>query len=543
MADQKGATATNPQTGEKLLFDGKDWILIPFRPEGPPEPQRGPISEMVGFEVVPARFRASFRHNIENQAPVPIQMLLENAMGVGGTALGAAGGTALGGPGVGTAAGASIGGTIGETISQEIGLSPRSNFAIGASGTAPLVGVGTGKTLQLGRRLTAGAARRTPPVKAAESLAKLQELTNDAGSLGTRVLSGQTGPMRKSADVLFRAARQKNAAITRDDLVGTQKALSSLKAEIQDFLDFPEAQQILAVIDRIETNLLGTRVINQGAPQAPIREITVGTLGRIRSLIGAAIGNFERTRGVKLGAAKRLFAGMSDDMDNLAKSPLVKGTAATIRKAAGQRAKVEFATRDLEGIIAKATSELPEQGATVINAKQVINELIALTNTKHPRFDKNFTSALEKELPKIKEFFAEMAKLGSGTGSVAGPGSIVVRGISANIGRGAAAATLGVIGFAQGNALTGGLGALAGVALPEIIVGLLMTPTGRQIMARTARIGKGELNSQRWAVLMQILNSTIKASEQKLRKRLTLEVAQDPTTSIEDTVKAAMGNR
>jgi len=425
-------------------------------------------------------------------APLPPKvrtMMEQAALPTAGAMTGAVLGAPLGPAGI--AVGGALGGLLGEVTSQELGVSPESRTAMVLSGAAPLVGPVIGKAGKLLGKAGSFLARKSPPFRAAEAQAELEGLIAESGSLGTRVLSKQQGLLSRRAAVLFRAARQAKAQITAADLPRTQHALGELAAQAQGFRSLPEGRYLLRAIKQIQDDLF----------QAD-RPITTNDFGQIRQLVGAATGRLETQAGVKLGGTKHLYGAMSDDLDRLAKGGGVTGKAAAWRQAAGQRAKLEFAVRDLEGVVSKATTTMRGEGDTVIlNAKQVLDRLHLLTNPKSPGYDKNFASALQNELPEIRKFFEKVNSFTS-PGSPAGPGSIVYRGATAKAGREIAQRLIGV---ATGEMIAGTAGAMIGATAPEMITSLLLTQKGRQLMLAMARSGRGTVNATQWAILAEVV--------------------------------------
>lgn len=494
----------------------KAFISAPSESTMPVAPtNQGPLG------LVPESFRKGIAEEVSKQS------FLQRFAGQSGLPIGlAAGGGALGaltGPFAPVAIPvlAGVGGLAGELITEELGFSPTSRLNQVLAGISPGVGSLAGKTLQLGKKGIGFIAKKSPPFRAAESIAELEKFTKETGSIGAKILEKQQGLMGRESRILFRAARMAKAPLTADDLPSTRAALDLLETEAKDFKHFPEGQQILGVIEQIKGDLFPkakvametTGIFDKfGAPITKTtmtsgKEVTTESLGRIRQLIGASIDRLQAQSGVRLGAAKKFFSGLADDMENLARSGGPAGPAAQLRIAAGKRAKLEFAVKDMEAIITKATKPMKGEGDTVVlNAKTVLDRLEQLTNPKSDLFDKNFASALKNELPEIKKFFQEINKL-SPTTSPGGPASIVYRGATAKLGRNIA---LGAgLGFVVGDVTGGTIGAMIGATLPEMITALLLTPNGRKIMLKAAQAGSTPVNHLRNAVIGEIMGQAV----------------------------------
>lgn len=461
--------------------------------------QRGPL----GF--IPPSFREAMATELERprgfgELPSGVRRFAaQAALPTLGTLAGGALG-ALGGPvapiTIPLLAGA--GGLGGELLSEELGISPTNRAAQILSAVAPAAGPLLARGTQLIGRGLSFASKRMPAFRQAQAMIELERVTQRGGAIGAEILNKQKGLMGRRASVLFRAARIAKADLNPADLSRTRGALDLLKREAQDFRSLPEGRQIIRSINQVQADLF-----ERG-------NITTETLGRVRQLIGASVGRLESQAGVRLGASKKLFSALSDDLDDLGHGTGPASRPATLRMAAGQRAKLEFAVRDFEDIISGAIKAVKGEGnAVAINAKQVLDKLDQLANPKSAGYDKNFVTALKGELPNIRKFFEEVNKIPQ-PGSPAGPGSIVVRGAGARLGRGIFAGLGAMFGFKTGGLVGGTAGALLGAHLPEMVTAALLTPAGRNAMMKIARLGSGTINDIHWATLSQFLAQTPK---------------------------------
>jgi hypothetical protein len=496
-------------------------------PEALPEGPLGIISPETRADVGQSLEEITSSIPVIGDLPEGIRSLpVQSALPV----LGTAGGVALGlatGPlaPVAVPVFAGIGGFTGEILSQELGFSPNSKFAAFMSATGPIAGPAFGRFQKLAKRFFGFAISKSPPARAAIARIQLGDAVKKGKTIGAEILERQTGLLGKKSKVLFRASKIVRAPIEPSDLANTRKALSLLKNEAEAFKSFPEGRQILRTIRQIEDDLLSqNRQIPGGVVQdfiprqlPPIgqeiteelklpligAEITTESLTRIKQLIGASTRRLEAASGVKFGASKKFFSALSKDVDGLIAGGGRKGKAAFLAKAAGKRAKLEFAVKDLEDLVLGATGALKGEGdAVVISGKRLLENLTKVTDPKSKSFNKNFAEALKDEMPKIVRFFEEVNQVS--VVSPGGPGSIVYRGITAGVGAtigGVLGTPLGPIGQKIG----AGMGAFAGAQAPEMITSLLLTPGGRKFLKATMKAGTGHIDDLHWAVMAQYM--------------------------------------
>ena len=135
----------------------------------------------------------------------------------------------------------------------------------------------------------------------------------------------------------------------------------------------------------------------------PIPPVTFDKYLSIRSEVGQAISNFESQAGVRLNGARRVFAGMAEDLNKVAQNATgAKKRAAVLSQKFLERSKLQFAVKDLEEIVSGATKALKGKGDEVaINAKVIFDRLNAMTDPKNALFDKNFSDAFGDQLPEF----------------------------------------------------------------------------------------------------------------------------------------------
>lgn len=475
-------------------------------PNAPTKPREGPLG------IVPKEVRGSVRETVENQ-PGLLQLITELAPSVGGALVGAAAGTPFGPPGILT--GAIIGGVGGETIGQETGVAPESKLNIALSAGGPVLGPAVGSVVKAGRRVAGFLSTKLPFAAAARAKNVVGEVVDEFESLGTRILDKQTGLQARPASDLYGAVRRSGVVAPGKFLDNTRDAINRLKLEMSPSQDLEEVGQALKMLERIAGTIAPGKpslIINKAgqAISAP-NTVSIDTLVAIRQQVGIAVRRAESKGGVKLGAAKKLFATISDDLDRIASSPDLSRRAARLAQAAVKRAKLEFSVKDFEGAVAKFTKDTPDATGTVININGLQKWLRDVTNPKHANFDKNFVTALKDELPAIKERMVTLSKILGKGGSAGGPGSLVIRGRLTSQAVGIMAG-LGMAGP------TGGIiGALIGTHAPEMLVGMLTTKTGSAFLEGAANLGKGTINIKSWIAAGQA--ATRLTGEQKEGRR------------------------
>lgn len=482
--------------------------------------------------LVPPEFRQQVRQKIED-LPGLFGFLAEIS---GSTGLGAVG-TGLGAllpvPG-GALFGGTVGSLIGEFISQEAGVSPASDVNLGLAAAGPVVGRGLAAGFRGAGRVIGKGIEVLPPVKVARAKNILKFAGDRLENLGASILASQKGLIARPANELYTAARKAGITLSGDNLKATRANLAELTEQMKPLSAIPEVQQAMKILSMTDDLLSGQRIVSKltreqagafargvpgiqrigggGNTQFIITEpIDFGNLIQARQAVGVAVKRFRNAGGQKLGATKKTFASLVDDLDNMVKgdatrastrtAQLAKTRTARIAKAAVKRAKLEFAVRDLEGMVSRFTKEIPGEDGITINVKGLIERVRVATSPKHPRFDKNFTDALADDLPEIKKNLRAFAKVLE-VGTPGGPGALVVRGLSAKAGR---AVVGGLAGFALGGPIAGGIGALLGANGPEMLVALLTTKRGTNLLSQVARAGNGEISQKAWLTLGQVL--------------------------------------
>ncbi len=452
-----------------------------------------PLSGEGPLGLMPTETRSGIRRSVEKQ-PGLSQLVTEISPSVAGTGIGATLGT-LAGPGFGTLLGGMIGGGIGELFAQETGIAPKSDLNAMLAIGGPLAGPVVGGALK-GVRRGAGFAvtRGLPASKVARARNLMGRAVSEFESIGTTILSKQKGIASRTASEIFETAKRAKVRITPNLLKPTRDIIAKTVKELGPVSSIPEVRQSMRALEQISKVMLNNP-----------KGVLLDELIRARSFVGSIIGNLRNKGGIKLGTAKQIFATLSDDLDNIARSPFRKGRQARLAKEGIKRAKLEFAVKDLENAVAKFTVKDPAIPDGIrIDFKGMQKWLDDITNPKRTgKFDKNFTTALADNLPELKKRIGALADLAA-SASPGGPGSIVLRGQSAKIGRALVGGALGFLGTG-GSAIGAAVGGIAFAQAPEMIVAMLTTRPGAAFLEAAAKAGKGQISWRAWLVASEIV--------------------------------------
>lgn len=508
--------AVQPPPAETAVRRGIRGGRPGMRPPGEPSLSQPLISEQDIREtgegplgLVSPRTRAGMRAKVEG-GPGLAQLVTEMSPAIGGAIIGGAIGTPGGPPGI--FAGATLGGLAGELLAQETGIAPRSKLNLLLAGGGPLAGGVAGKTFQLARRGVGFGITKAPFARAAFSRNVMSKAVSEFESLGTGILKKQTGLLARTRGDLFAAVRRAKVRVAPGELSKTRAAITKLQEELAPLAPFPDVKAAIKVLDNINNTILS------GTPM-------LDDVVRARSLIGSTIAKAERAGGVRLGSAKKVFSQIADDMDRMAANPSLTGRQARLAKAAIARSKLDFSIKELEQGVARFTKDTTDIAGQSFNVKGFQKWFRDLTNPKHKSFNKNLAAALKDEIPAIQKRLAELAKI-VGTSSIAGPGSIVVRGQTARIGRGAIGALFGAVAAGP---LGAGAGAVIGASLPEMVVAALTTKAGAAFLQSAARLGQGQINARTWAALGEIVTRSAGETPEQIREREKSQRFRQPT--------------
>ncbi len=472
-------------------------------PPGIPEPIGLPDIQSIGegrTGLIPEQIRTGIREEVK-ALPGLLEFIAEmtpaTVGAIGGGILGAVGGP----PGV--LAGATVGGLFGEFAAQEAGITPESDVALGAAALGPVVGRGIGAVARGGAKAGAFAASKLPPVKAALGKVIAEKVVPEFTRISTIIIENQRGLMKFPTDRLYAAARKAGVRIPAIEFRPVFSAFNELITELKVYSAFPEAQQAIGLIQAAMETLAPT-ARTRGGKAATGVGVSIDTVVAAHSMVGAAVKRASSAKGLRFGSSKKVFKELSSILDKVAAGKGPAKRAATIAKAAIARAKLGFAVSDFEGAVANFSKIRPGEDVVTMEIGQMQNWLLQVTNPKSPAFKKNFTEALKKELPAIKERLLELGKL-VGTGSAAGPGSIVVRGIGAHTGRALAVAVFSLAGFGSGGFVGAGVGAMIGASMPEMMVAMLTSKVGFKTLQKTLAGGTGEVSAKTWFAIGELV--------------------------------------
>jgi hypothetical protein len=441
-----------------------------------------------GFELGLQREegRLKMRAAVESLPPT-MQFLVEMAPSTVGTTLGF-----IGGGGLGSVATGSAGGLAGEAIGQDIGISPRSDLGLGLAAAGPVAGPLVGKGLQkIGKGVGKGFTSFIP-ARVAIAKKSMREAATEFESLGTKILGNQKGLMRVSSERLYKLANEAKVQIPIFRLSESRKAFAPLRQGLNKFKHLDAAKGAVALLDDIEKTLSGSTV-------------SFNELLTVKELVGTAIGQ-AKSAGVKTstikGLEKQFFKAVQKDFDHLAGLGGKTGNVGKIAKAAGQRAKLDFAIKDLQQGVAQFTRW--EDGLEVLslNTKGMREWIRKSTNPHHKQYNKSMSEALKDDLPAIMENLKDLTRFTNT--NAGGPGSLIVRGAGAAAGA-SLGSPLGMVGA--------GAGAIIGARTPEILTGILSSPTALRVLMKAANAGKGEISLKTWQIAGQIAAQAGKTQE------------------------------
>lgn len=477
-----------------------------------PRPARGRIEGRKFDEgrlgIVPPGARANVREFVEaspdfyplgpNLPGISGRVITELTPSVLGTAIGGAVGS-VAGP-LGTLAGASAGSLLGELAAQETGVAPVSDFNMAASGVAPLLG----PAARAAGRAVGKVVSFFPGIRSARATVAERTALKNMEEVSSRVIERQSGMAAEPSSALYSRIDSSGIKLDFSSLPNTTRTLNELVRELEPLDSFPEAKRALAIVNSILPKLVPVaRSVRLGPgfrrPRLPLPKggaletapsprkgvappLTLGELSKVRSFIGRNIGALERAGGLPSGTAKKLFSAINEDIDRLASSGTPEqARAARLVKAAAGRFKLESALGEFENAVAKFTRGAEGSSERALDVNGLLQWLDDVTNPRSARYDKNLTSALQSEIPEIRQSLLEFSKIVGkfgGSKSAAGPGSIVVRNLGAKLG-------VGVIGAASGGLLAGPVGASVGAILgantPELLVAVLTSKLGRRL--------------------------------------------------------------
>ncbi len=466
--------------------------------------------------------QARVREQISGLSP-PAEMAAEMAPSMAGAIGGAKLGAVTGNPMVMILA-SGLGGLMGEFLAQETGLAPESMTNLALAGGGPAAGIGGAQGFRLARRGVGGVVGLLPPVKTAMKRVAEGESIKEFENVGARIFAQQKGLMSRPSNQLYEAAKRSGATVPAAELKNTIEALKELSEDLITIQSFPAAKQTLALVEDTLKALTSQQ------------EVSFKTIVMLRKVIGGSVQQAERSAGVNFGASPKLFKAMADDIDLIAKGGSRARRPARVSQAASKRAKLEFAVEELEGAVARFTKDVPGEDALALDVSGLQKWFRDVTNPKSAKYNKNFVDAFGGSLDEIRTHLKDLAKIASAARGPAGPGSIVVRGVTSRTGRQLGQATIGaalgaVVGSKTGGDIGAGVGALVGASGPEMMTALFLSPRGQRLLQKAVNLGKAEISAGTWAGLSTFIARSLGEDE------------GDQSTLISDLQRRAVGVR
>ena len=452
-------------------------------------PGRGNITpdsaQGIDIGLVSEERRAKTRAYVDSLPPV-VGFLVEMLPPALGTALGAL----FAGP-----LGAIAGGVGTEAMMQEFGVSPKSSTGLALAGAGPVAGR-AGAVVKKGLgKVVGGAAGLMPPSRVALARKAMKDAAGEFESLATDIIGRQVGLMKVSASQLYKIAETAKVQIPAFRLSSTKAGMDVLRKELAKMRAIPEVRQAVGLLDDVEKTLGGSTV-------------SFDDLLSAKEMIGKAIGQVKaRTSKIK-GARKQFFKAVMEDIDHLAGLGGKTGNVGKIAQAAGKRAKLDFAVKDLERGVANFTTFLPGKNITVVNIKQLRTWFKDVTNPKHKQYNENMTKSLGDEVGAMHERLKVLSKFGDG--SPGGVASLIIRGKGAAVG-GALGAMTGIPGATT-------IGTLTGAASPEMATAIFSSRGAMFFLEKAANLGSGKISWKQWEVAGQIAAQGIKQMDPQRQK-------------------------
>lgn len=426
---------------------------------------------MIQEEIREPTWKESIRHTVSD-IPLPWRLGVEAGPSMGGAGLGLKAASALSLlpspwtkiPRALRYLMAGAGALGGEEVAQETGVSPESVISKGAAAVLPPVAAAPARATARSAR---GFAKGFPGAPKA-----VERVVSEEAEEAIPRMRSALGQKPRSK-YYYGQVEKTRVPLGKEDLPGVRKGIQSLRQEIErtGATELPEGRQIGKVLDNAEAALSSGEFDMEG-------------LVRLAQYVGQANRRWRKSGGQKLGAVKKLYRDIHENLKDLTKGPRTKESAEAARNAIAA-ARREFAVNGLFDDFAKAFRVEGGEGDRVLfDARTALQKFKNSTNPDHPQYNRNLVESLEKdELKDIKQFLTWTNKHIGKKGMI---GNIVVRGRGAKGGEEAmkGAFLLGTGGFFAGGPLAAGLGALIGARLPEWVAGGLLTKQGRKIIKR-----------------------------------------------------------
>jgi len=405
--------------------------------------------------------------------------------GMVGGAIGAIPPLAAATGGVSIPLGAAVGGILGEVFGQETGISPESDAAIilsGAGGLGPGIAAGTRAAMKRFAR----AVENVPSVAAAKTRMTKEAAAGEFESVGTQIVAKRTGLIKEDAYSLYAAS--KHFAGADIPIEKFQRTFSEVEKVIENMRELPGMEAAAAKAEKGLKNVMDVETKSLGVQDVMKVYKTLNELANTAAMT---------PRAAKV--SEDLFKMFDDDIDMIVKGSenMASQKAMAFTQGAFKRSELDRAIQTFERGVAQFTKQADNGEDILVDVKELRTWLFNKTNPKHADYDKRLATELAQDLPDLKSQLGLWTKIAAKGENSGGPGSLVLRNLTAKTGA-------GVAGYLVAGPVGAGIGAIAGSRLPEGITGILLTPKGRRMLTAMANAGNGAINQQRWATLASI---------------------------------------
>jgi len=383
--------------------------------------------------------------------------------------------------------GAAIGGIAGEVFGQETGISPESDAAIilsGAGGVGPAIAAGTRAAMRRFSKMVSN----VPSVAAARTRMAKEAAAGEFESVGTQIVAKRTGLIKEDAYNLYEASKLFAGADI--PIEKFQKTFSAVEKAIENYRGLSNMDAAVAKAEKGLQSVMDVETKSLGMQDVMKVYKTLNDLANTASMTPKAA-----------AVSDELFKMFDDDISRIVEgSESITKTspiALAYTQAAFKRSQLDRAVQTFERGVAQFTKQADNGEDILVDVKELRAWLFNKTNPKHASYDKRLATELAQDLPDIKHqlgLWTEIAAKGENSG---GPGSLVLRNLTAKTGA-------GIAGYLVAGPVGAGIGAIGGSRLPEGITAILLTPKGRRMLTAMANAGHGAINQKRWATLANI---------------------------------------
>jgi hypothetical protein len=427
------------------------------------------------------------------------KFITESAPSTIGMGLGAAVG-GLAGP-VGVIAGGSAGAAAGEWLGQKAGIVPESPAMVGVSAAGPLVGpVGRYALGKLPMQAIGKTLSMMHPIKKAIGVMRSREAAEGATKMVDGLLSRQTGLMAKPHKALYAARDAAAGPISLRELPNTVATLNALTKEAARYKNLPNGAALYKELKDIMKFMRRS-------------DLSLGDIGELSSAVGAATSKFTARR---LGAERKLFHSVVNDLDGVAKRLGSNQKAAQLHQAATKRYALEKGGEQFKEAIDRAITQT-EYGANIDIgqvAKWFNREMSSAGNPAFARAFKPYAAEIRRSLNEWQKVIAV---------TTGGAAMLQISARSAALG----AMIGGIVGSGPG-AFVGGL---VGASSPGMLTQILAHPRASKFLTKAIEMGHGTVSWKTYQAIGHIATQNRREAtmEKEAReKRLQKEVGNDP---------------